>query len=172
MVELDVVFTSTAGNVCEMRRLIWQLFFFFCFDALQGCNMCNLKHYNLSSNLSTRQLWCMSWITGNISSVWSRFILRKCHFKEPPCRISATGDVGKGGRGDLENLGFTYSIPQSQGSLQRHAKDTMRFFDKPRLKLFVWCCSVEGQNVDKHSDLLEMLRYPGQPCSWCHWVWI
>lgn len=76
--------------------------FFFCFDALQGCHMCNLKHYNLSSNLSTRQLWCMSWITGNISSVWSRFILRKCHFKEPPCRISAAGDVEKEGEETLK----------------------------------------------------------------------
>lgn len=77
-------------------------FFFFCFDALQECHMCNLKHYNLSSNLSTRQLWCMSWITGNISSVWSRFILRKCHFKEPPCRISAAGNVEKEGEETLK----------------------------------------------------------------------
>ncbi len=47
---------------------------FFCFDALQACHICDLKSYDLSSSLWTQQIWCVSWITSNISSVWSWFI--------------------------------------------------------------------------------------------------
>lgn len=162
------MFTSTAGNICEMRRLIWQLFF--CFDALQACHMCNFKHYNLSSNLSARLLWCMSWITGNISSVWSRFILRKCHFKsairqgEPPCRISVAGEVEKEGKETLKTSAYLQH-PTDTGLSSKACQRHHVVFDKPRLKMVVWCCSVKGENADKHSNLLEMLRTPGQACS-------
>lgn len=169
------MFTSTAGNICEMRRLIWQLFF--CFDALQACHMCDLKSYDLSSSLWTQQIWCVSWITSNISSVWSWFI---------------SESVTLSAQHDKQNLSAKF-LPQVMLKRRtrtpwitrlclQHPTDTgltskachrhHAVSDKPGLKLCVWCCSVEGKNADKHSNLLEMLRSLDQPCTQCQWMWI
>ncbi len=132
-----------------------------CFFALMPCHMCDLKSYDLSSSLWTQQIWCVSWITSNISSVWSWFIsesvtLSAQHDKQSLSAKFLPQVMWKRRTRTPWITRLCLQHPTDTGLTSKACHRHHAVSDKPGLKLCVWCCSVEGKNADKHSNLLEM----------------